>query len=86
MDNRQMSCKEARQIPIDAGFGDIHAGTYCPPLSFGLVICPQGFYCNSTDMTEALPCPAGMFCPYKVSFQGMLYPLLFVIKFFSYMR
>ena len=68
-----MSCKEARQIPIDAGFGDIHAGTFCPFMSFGLMICPIGFYCNSTDMTQAFPCPAGKFCPYKVSSSGFFF-------------
>eukprot|EP00594_Rhizosolenia_setigera_P014477 CAMPEP_0178977828 /NCGR_PEP_ID=MMETSP0789-20121207/24757_1 /TAXON_ID=3005 /ORGANISM="Rhizosolenia setigera, Strain CCMP 1694" /LENGTH=35 /DNA_ID= /DNA_START= /DNA_END= /DNA_ORIENTATION= len=35
-----MSCEEARGIPIENGWGDIHAGSYCPERSFGFVSCP----------------------------------------------
>lgn len=61
-----MSCTDIRQTTIDAGLGDIHAGSYCPENEFRLLHCPQGYYCNSTDMSTKSLCPAGMFCPLKV--------------------
>lgn len=63
--NKMMSCDAARKIPIDAGYGDVHAGSYCPEGSSGLVYCPTGKYCNLTNMTAARPCPSGFFCPLK---------------------
>jgi len=63
----KMSCQDARKVPIDAGYGDLHAGSYCPAGSSGMVFCEQGNYCNATNMTQSLPCPEGFFCPLKTS-------------------
>jgi len=62
--NRKMSCAVAHRAALDAGYGDVHAGSYCPPGSSGLRFCPQGSYCPA-DMSTVLPCPAGYFCPLK---------------------
>lgn len=61
----ERSCEEIRQIPIDLGLGDIHAGLICPGrddrLNNNYEICPVGFYCP--DSTTRIPCPEGYFCP-----------------------
>mmetsp|Transcript_27613 Transcript_27613/g.55261 ORF Transcript_27613/g.55261 Transcript_27613/m.55261 type:complete len:1005 (-) Transcript_27613:1103-4117(-) len=62
--NRKMSCAAAHRAALDAGYGDVHAGSYCPPGSSGLRFCPQGSYCPA-DMSTVRPCPAGFFCPLK---------------------
>jgi len=64
-DGIKMSCIEAREIPINAGYGDIHKGSYCPTGSHGLQFCPQGYYCPADNMTISIPCPEGFFCPLK---------------------
>jgi len=66
--NLKMSCAEARAVPVNAGYGDIHAGSFCPEGSTGLKFCPQGSYCPSPDMTVELVCPEGNFCPMKTEF------------------
>mmetsp|Transcript_5854 Transcript_5854/g.12411 ORF Transcript_5854/g.12411 Transcript_5854/m.12411 type:complete len:718 (-) Transcript_5854:1542-3695(-) len=66
-DNHKMSCKDVRQIPIDQGYGDIHAGSFCPEGSSDLLFCKQGHYCPADDMSVSKPCEAGYFCPLKTS-------------------
>ncbi|CAB9497095.1 Putative white-brown complex homolog protein 30 [Seminavis robusta] len=67
--DKERSCEEIRQIPIDLGLGDVHAGLYCPGTdnrtNNNYNNCEAGFYCP--DSVTKLPCPAGFFCPHKVS-------------------
>ena len=39
------SCDAIRQRAIESGWGDIHAGMYCPANYAGLWNCPVGHYC-----------------------------------------
>ena len=45
------------------GFGDVHAGMWCPDNETQYRNCPVGHYCPSPD--ELILCPQGMFCPHK---------------------
>lgn len=52
----QASCEDIRRAAIEKlGFGDIHAGAYCPKGSPYYLICDVGFYCpNSVSSTEGI--------------------------------
>lgn len=68
--DRERSCEEIRQIPIQLGLGDVHAGMHCPGRpdreENNYQLCPAGFYCPNS--TTILPCPRGYFCPHKTAF------------------
>ena len=67
---KMMSCDSTRKIPVNA-YGDFHASSYCPERSSGLGYCPIGKYCNMTNMTAAMPCPSGFFCPLMTEVPNM---------------
>ncbi|CAB9522559.1 Putative white-brown complex homolog protein 30 [Seminavis robusta] len=73
---RQKKCDDIRQIPLQLGLGDVHAGMWCPGRGDrrdnGYQICEAGHYCpNSTTMIR---CPAGYFCPHKTAYPDIECP------------
>eukprot|EP00977_Amphora_coffeiformis_P015413 scaffold4510_cov183-Amphora_coffeaeformis.AAC.98 len=57
------NCTKLRIVAVLFGFGDVHAGSYCPLGVDGLLNCPVGFYCETPETLT--PCPSGKFCPHK---------------------
>lgn len=63
--NDMANCTRIRIAAVIYGFGDIHAGSFCPADEVYLRNCPIGYYCpNPSTM---IPCPEGYFCPHKTS-------------------
>lgn len=71
--DRNKSCNEIREQAKKEGFGDIHAGLYCPQGRTGYENCPAGSYCLTPSVLQ--PCPQGYFCPYKTSEYKIKCPL-----------
>ena len=72
------NCSVIRGLPIAYGFGDIHAGIWCPettpPQHSELLFCPFGYYCPQPD--QKFPCGHNYHCIKKSSFQyGYLHSL-----------
>ena len=63
-------CSEIKEQVVDAGYGHILDGTYCPggfgPKNAEMFICPSGFYCDDPAAKPKI-CPKGYYCPTKVS-------------------
>ncbi len=54
-ETRQANCTEIRIVSIGYGFGDVHAGGWCPEGLDGLQLCPVGHYCPTAE--ELILCP-----------------------------
>jgi len=60
----QSNCTRIRIVTAAVfGFGDVHAGMWCPDNETQYRNCPVGHYCPNPD--ELILCPPGMFCPHK---------------------
>lgn len=62
-DERVANCTKIRAVALTYGFGDVHAGAYCPEGKDGLQVCPAGSFCPTAEIQ--IPCPEGFYCPYK---------------------
>lgn len=62
-DNQMSNCTNIRIVAVLYGFGDVHAGNYCPEGSTSLENCPAGFYCPDPATLEI--CPKNRYCPHK---------------------
>jgi len=61
----QFSCAELQQKPVQWGYGNLHAGLYCPENVDEYQNCPAGYYCETPS--EKVACPSGYFCPHKTA-------------------
>ncbi len=51
----QASCTEIRLLSIAYGFGDVHAGGWCPEGRNQLLLCPVGHYCPTAEEIHLCP-------------------------------
>jgi len=66
-DENMANCTKIRIVSLAYGFGDVHAGFYCPEGEDGLLVCPVGHYCPLADVEEPIVCDDGYFCPHKTT-------------------
>jgi hypothetical protein len=52
---RIANCTKIRAVTVAYGFGDVHAGDFCPEGKDGLQVCPAGYYCPTAEIQ--IPCP-----------------------------
>lgn len=64
-ETRQANCTNIRVVSLAYGFGDVHAGGFCPEGEDSLRLCPAGHFCPTAERLEL--CPSGFFCPHKTS-------------------
>lgn len=57
------NCTRVRIVSVLFGFGDVHAGSFCPYGEDRLLNCPVGFYCENAETITS--CPSKFFCPHK---------------------
>ena len=64
-DTLQANCTNIRAVALAYGFGDVHAGAYCPEGVDGLQVCPAGAFCPTAETIYR--------CPGKISCGGCLF-------------
>ena len=64
-DHERVRCSDLQLLHQMQGFGNIHAGLWCPYGVDQYMNCPVGFYCP--DPVTKTQCPEGMFCPHKTA-------------------
>ena len=62
-EEKMANCTLVRISSVVLGFGDIHAGAYCPEGEERLLNCPVGHFCETPETLQI--CPKGKFCPHK---------------------
>ena len=59
-EERMANCTKIRLVALLYGFGDVHAGGYCPDGSNILQVCPAGSYCPTAETMITCPGTIGL--------------------------